>query len=44
MCRVQKHDVRKLVVSESVTQVGGGTVEGGAGTGAGAAEGMELDK
>ncbi|KNZ54046.1 20S proteasome subunit beta 2 [Puccinia sorghi] len=39
-----KEDIKKLIVSESVTHIGGGVVEGGPGTGAGAAEGMELDK
>ncbi|POW02532.1 hypothetical protein PSHT_12068 [Puccinia striiformis] len=39
-----KQDIKKLIVSESVTRIGGGVVEGGPGTGAGAAEGMELDK
>ncbi|PLW18529.1 hypothetical protein PCANC_15468 [Puccinia coronata f. sp. avenae] len=33
-----------LIISKSVTQIGGGVVEGGPGTGAGAADGMELDK
>ncbi|MBW0521990.1 hypothetical protein O181_061705 [Austropuccinia psidii MF-1] len=39
-----KQDIKKLVVSETVTQIGSGTADGGPETGASAAEGMELDK
>jgi 20S proteasome subunit beta 2 len=38
-----KEDIKKLVVSEAVAQIGSGTVEGGSGSGVGAGERMEVD-